>query len=80
MEYKQGRENEVANALFRRQYDGVIASCFDFDQSDSTIPTSSASSILGVLAGSEGTLCIFSFPTPSWLSDLKRSYNSDPKL
>ena len=28
---------------------------------------------------SEGTLCIISFPTPSWLSNLKKSYTSDLK-
>ena len=29
---------------------------------------------------SKGTLCIILFPTPSWLSDLKSSYDLDPKI
>ena len=28
----------------------------------------------------KGTLCIISFPTPSWLLDLKNSFDSDPKI
>ena len=28
----------------------------------------------------KGTLCIISFPTPSWLPDLKNSFDSDPKI
>ena len=27
-----------------------------------------------------GTLCIISFPTPTWLDDLKTSYNSDSAI
>lgn len=80
MEYKQGRENVVVDALSMRQGDDVVASCFDSNQSDSIVPTSSVSSILGAPAAFEGTLCIISFPTPSWFFDLKRSYDFDPKI
>lgn len=80
MEYKQGRKNVVVDALSRRQGAKVVASCSVLVQSDSAIRVSSVSVILDIPTASEGTLCIISFPTPTWLSDLKINYVSDPKL
>lgn len=76
LEYKQGKENVVADALSRRSDDEFAASV----QSDLSISVPSVSAISGVPPASEGTLCIISFPTPSWLFDLKLSYASDPKI
>ena len=78
VEYKQDKENVVADALSRRP--GAEVEVLDSAQFDLPISRSSASTISDVSPASEGTLCIISFPTPSWLSDLKRSYTSDPKI
>ena len=78
VEYKQDKENVVADALSRRP--GAEVEVLDSAQFDLPISRSSVSAISDVSPASEGTLCIISFPTPSWLSDLKRSYTSDPKI
>ena len=78
VEYKQGKENVVADALSRRP--GAEVEVLDSTQSDLPISRSSVLAISDVSPASKGTLCIISFPTPSWLSDLKRSYTSDPKI
>ena len=68
----------VADALLRRSGDEIIA--FASIQSDLHISVPNVSAISDVSPTSEGTLCIISFPTPSWLSDLKKSYTSDLKI
>lgn len=59
MEYKQGKENVVANALSRRLGEeiGTLGST-----SESPTPVVLASAISPT---SKGTLCIISFPTPT---------------
>ena len=42
---------------------------------EDTLATSAKPSIVGI-----GTLCIISFPTPTWLSDLKSCYITDPAI
>ena len=78
VEYKQGKENVVANALSRRLGDEISTSTSV--QSNLHVFVPSMSTISDVSPASEGTLCIISFPTPSWLFDLKKSYTSDPKI
>ena len=68
----------VADALSRRP--GAKVEVPNSAQSDLPISGSSVSTILDVSLASKGILCIISFPTPSWLSDLKRSYTSNPKI
>ena len=64
----------VADALSRRLDEGVNASCSAFEPSKPTAPVS------GVPTAFDGTLCIISFPTPTWLSDLKLSHTIDSKV
>ncbi|XP_075674861.1 uncharacterized protein LOC142644061 [Castanea sativa] len=68
VEYKQGRENVVADALSRRQGEEVVTSC------SVSVPSEPATSASSVPTAFKGTLCMISFPTPTWLSDLKLSY------
>lgn len=68
VEYKQGKENVVADALLRRHGEEISTSSF---ASKSPTPAVLAST---VSLASEGTLCIKSFLTPTWLSDIKVSY------
>ena len=68
----------VANALSRRLGDEISTSTSV--QSNLHVFVPSMSTISDVSPALEGTLCIISFPTPSWLSDLKKSYTSDPKI
>nr|XP_023914722.1 uncharacterized protein LOC112026271 [Quercus suber] len=58
VEYKHGKENLVADALFRRVDSLDVAADID-----------------GV-----GTLCIISFPNPTWLDGLKSSYVTNPTV
>ena len=78
VEYKQGKENVVADALSRRSSDEMSTSAFV--QFDLHVSIPSMSAILDVSPALEGTLCIISFPTPTWLSDLKNSYTLDTKI
>ena len=78
MEYKQGKENVVVDALSRRSSDEISVSASV--QSDLHISVPSVSAISDVSPASTGSLCIISFPTPSWLSDLKKSYTFDLKI
>ena len=78
MEYKQGKENVVADALSRRSSDEM--STFASVQSDLHVSIPSMSAISDVSLASKGTLCIMSFPTPVWLSDLKNNYTFDTKI
>ena len=80
VENKQGRENVVADALSRRQCDDADVSCFDLAQFEALVLAASGSCNFDAYGSSKGTLCIISFPTPSWLSDLKSSYDFDPKI
>ena len=68
----------VADALSRRLTDEMSTSASV--QSDLHVSIPSMSAISDVSPASEGTLCIISFPTPAWLSDLKNSYTSDTKI
>ena len=79
MEYKRGKENVVADALSRRLGD-EISNVSAIVQSDLHNSIPSVSAISDVSHASKGTLCIISFPTPSWLSNLKKSYTSDLKI
>ena len=85
VEYTQDRENVVAGALSRRQCNDADVSydvsCSNLAQFEALVfATSSSSNSNANDHLSKGTLCIISFPTPSWLSKLKNSYDSDPKL
>ena len=80
VEYKLVKENVVADVLSRRQCDEVVVPSSGFTQFESLVPASSVSCILDASGVPEGTLCIISFPTSSWLFDFKRSYDSDPKI
>ena len=79
VEYKQDRENVVADALSRRQCDVAVVSSSDLAQFEALVLAASSSCGADVCAVSTGTLCIILFPTP-WLSELKSSYDFDPML
>ena len=68
----------VGDALLRRSGDEITA--FASIQSNLHISVPSVSAISDVSPASEGTLCIISFPIPSWLSNLKKSYTFDLKI
>ena len=70
----------VTDALFRRQCDVVVVSSSNLAQSKALVLAANSSCGANVCDASTGTLCIISFPTPSWLSELKSSYDFDPKL
>lgn len=74
VKYKERRENVVVDALSKRHDEEIGTTCF---ASESPTPAVLASAIS---TASEGTLCIISFPTPTWLSGLKLSYASDSKI
>ena len=80
VEYKQGRENVVADALSRRQCDIATVSSSNLTQSEALVLASSSSYGADVYATFTSTLCIISFPTLSWLYELKSSCGFDPKL
>ena len=80
VEYKQGRENVVADALSRRQCEAAVIPPSDLAQSEALVLTASGSCNSDACDAFTGTLCIISFPTPSWLSKLKSSYDSDTNL
>ena len=68
----------VTDALSRRLTDEMSTSASV--QSNLHVSIPSMSTISNVSPASEGTLCIISFPTPAWLSDLKNSYTSDTMI
>ena len=72
----------MADALSRRQGEEVVASYSILVQSDSAIYVLSVPGVFvsDIPTASEGTLCIISFPTPTWLFDLKMSYATDSKI
>nr|XP_023922292.1 uncharacterized protein LOC112033747 [Quercus suber] len=78
--YKQGKENVVADALFRRQCDAAVVPHSNLAQSEALVLVASGSCSSDACDASTSTLCTISFPTPSWLSKLKSSYDSDTKL
>ena len=69
----------VTDALFRRQCDVVVVSSSNLAQTKALVLAANSSCGANVCDASTGTLCIISFPTP-WLSELKSSYDFDPKL
>ena len=68
VEYKKGKENKVADALSKRD----------------TATSEGDASLLQVVddtySGPMSTCCIISFPTPTWLADLKTSYETDQRV
>ena len=58
VEYKQGCENKVADALSRRCEDSAVSNF------DVVSPC----------------LCLISFPSPSWIEELKATYQSSPVM
>ena len=80
VEYKQGRENVVVDTLSRRQCEAAVIPPSDLAQSEALVLAASGSCNSDACDASTGTLCNISFPTLSWLSELKSSYDSDTKL
>lgn len=74
VEYKQGKENVVADALSRRHGEEISTSSFASKSPTPAVLTSTVSLAF------EGTLCIKSFLTPTWLSDIKLSYAINSKI
>ena len=58
VEYKQGCENKVVDALSRRCEDSAVSNF------DVVSPC----------------LCLISFPSPSWIEELKATYQSSPVM
>ena len=89
VEYKKGSENVVANALFRRGevsehkvqdcqnvLEGIAAlNLMGIDQNDVGLDR-----VVATLPSSSGTLYIISFPTPTWVAELKASYGVDSAI
>ena len=76
VEYKKGTDNVEADALSRRVEESESAESSTQGCHDSVVGnvvidlTTSATTTLG-------TLCIISFPTPTWVVELKASYASN---
>ena len=66
VEYKQGKENKVTDALSRKE--------------DTDLKTEVERETAYLQAQTRGHLCVVSFPSPTWLDDLKASYEEDEKL
>nr|XP_023872616.1 uncharacterized protein LOC111985197 [Quercus suber] len=83
VEYKQVRENVVADALSMRQCaafnSDLVVPGSNLAQSEALVLTANDTCHSDAYDSSQGTLCIISFPTPFWLSTLKNSYDYDPK-
>ena len=66
VEYKQGKENKVTDAFSRKE--------------DTDLKTEVERETTYLQAQTRGHLCVVSFPSPTWLDDLKASYEEDEKL
>jgi hypothetical protein len=66
VEYKQGKENKVADALSRKE--------------DTDLKTKVEKETAYLQAQTRGHLCAISFPSPTWLDDLRASYEEDEEL
>uniref|UniRef100_A0A2N9HH28 Reverse transcriptase n=1 Tax=Fagus sylvatica TaxID=28930 RepID=A0A2N9HH28_FAGSY len=66
VEYKQGKENKVADALSRKE--------------DTDLKTEVEKETAYLQAQTRGHLCAISFPSPTWLDDLRASYEEDEEL
>jgi hypothetical protein len=66
VEYKQGKENKVADALSRKE--------------DTDLKTEVEKETAYLQAQTRGHLCAISFPSPTWLDDLRASYKEDEEL
>uniref|UniRef100_A0A2N9HR88 Reverse transcriptase n=1 Tax=Fagus sylvatica TaxID=28930 RepID=A0A2N9HR88_FAGSY len=66
VEYKQGKENKVADALSRKE--------------DTDLKTEVEKETAYLQAQTHGHLCAISFPSPTWLDDLRASYEEDEEL
>ena len=76
VQYKKGIDNLVADALSRKveTEDNLVldvlsskAESVDFTFEDD-------------LDSQEGVLCMISFPSPAWITDLKTSYDTDQQV
>ena len=65
VEYKQGKENKVADALSRME--------------DTTWKNEAEKETASLKANNQGSLLAISFPSPTWLEELKKSYEEDGK-
>jgi hypothetical protein len=63
VEYKQGKENKVADALSRKE--------------GANLKTKIEKEIAFLQAKAQGSLCAISFPSFTWLEELKASYDKD---
>jgi hypothetical protein len=66
VEYKQGKENKVADALSRKE--------------DTDLKTEVEKETAYLQAQTRGHLYAISFPSPTWLDDLRASYEEDEEL
>jgi hypothetical protein len=66
VEYKQGKENKVDDALSRKE--------------DIDLKTEVEREIAYLQAQTRGHLCVVSFPSPTCLDDLRTSYKEDEEL
>uniref|UniRef100_A0A2N9EMM8 RNA-directed DNA polymerase n=1 Tax=Fagus sylvatica TaxID=28930 RepID=A0A2N9EMM8_FAGSY len=66
VEYKQSKENKVVDALSRKE--------------DIDLKTEVERETTQLQAQIRGHLCVVSFPSPTWLDDLKPSYEEDEVL
>jgi hypothetical protein len=66
VEYMQGKENKVADALSRKE--------------DTDLKTEVEKETTYLQAQTRGHLCAISFPSPTWLDDLRASYEEDVEL
>jgi transposase InsO family protein len=66
VEYKQGKENKVADALSRKE--------------DTDLKTEVEKETAYLQAQTHGHLCAISFPSLTWLDDLRASYVEDKEL
>ena len=66
VEYKQGKENKVVDALLRKE--------------DTDLKTEVEKETAYLQAQTRGHLCTISFPSPIWSDDLRASYEEDEEL
>jgi hypothetical protein len=66
VEYKQGKENKVADALSKKE--------------DTDLKTEVEKKTAYLQAQTRGHLCDISFSSPTWLDDLRASYEEDKEL